>query len=75
MNRFKGLLWWGYIDDEGVIEVKRYTTDRVIENYERMPFCKGIFEPFQALDKEEAYALCYARVSQEANIKWKGKPE
>lgn len=42
----KGILFWAYLDDKDKIEVKRYTNDRQIENYERLPFVKGIFGPF-----------------------------
>lgn len=54
----KGLLFWGYVDDSGVIHVKRYVSDRVIENYEKLPFCKGIFGPFEAYDIQQARQMC-----------------
>jgi hypothetical protein len=47
-------LWWGYLDDKGVVRIKRYTTDKAIWNCEQMPFCKGIFDPFPALNYEDA---------------------
>ena len=43
-----GRLWWAYLDDTGVVRVKKYTTDKAIQNCEQMPFCKGIFDPFVA---------------------------
>ena len=46
----KGIIYWGYVDEDGKIEVKRYVNDRQIENYERLPFVKGIFDPFYARD-------------------------
>jgi hypothetical protein len=48
MTITKKPLWWAYLDDSGKIHVKRYTTDRAIQNCEQMPFCKGIFDPFYA---------------------------
>ncbi len=47
-------LFWGYLGDQGRIYVKRYTSDRQIENYERLPFVRGIFDPFQAWGMAEA---------------------
>ena len=56
-------LYWGYIDDTGIVHVKRYTGDRIIENTEKLPFCKGIFDPFYATNYQEAkikVMQCYA---------------
>ncbi len=47
-------VWWGYLDDEGVIRVFPYKNDNVIAHVERMWYCKGIFDPFQAFDKQDA---------------------
>lgn len=47
-------LWWAYLDDQGVIRIKKYTDDKAIQNCEQMPFCRGIFDPFQARDYQEA---------------------
>ena len=52
--KIQGLIYWGYIDTDGIIYVKRYTNDRVIENFERLPFVAGIFDPFYAYDMAEA---------------------
>lgn len=65
MGLIKGLLFWGYVDDEGVIHVKRYKNDREIANYELLPFCKGIFEVFEAYSIEEARLKCHERYKQE----------
>ena len=46
--------WWAYLDDTGVIRIKKYTTDKAIQNCEQMPFCKGIFDPFEAWGYEDA---------------------
>lgn len=56
-------LFWGYLDWEGVIRIKRYTDDRAIANCERMPFCKGIFDPFYA----ETYSDAKAKITQFLN--------
>ncbi len=57
----KGLLFWGYVDDQGIVSVKYYTNDRVIEQMERMPWCRGIFDPFEAYTMDEAKQKCIAK--------------
>lgn len=46
--------WWAYLDDEGVIKVRKYISDWEIQKCEQMPFCKGIFDPFEADNKIHA---------------------
>lgn len=46
--------WWAYLDDRGVIHVKRYQSDKQIQNCEQLPFCKGIFDVFEAWDYTDA---------------------
>ena len=58
-------MFWAYLDDRGKIYVKRYMSDRVIENYERMPYCKGIFGPFEAYDLEHAKLMVKERYARE----------
>jgi hypothetical protein len=65
MSLIKGLLYWGYLDDSGIIHVKRYTSDREIRNYESLPFCKGIFDPFESFDIQEAKHKCLQRLNEE----------
>jgi hypothetical protein len=60
-------LFWGYVDDQGKIEVKRYSSDRQIRNYEQMPFVKGIFDPFKARDILQAKMMIMARYQMENN--------
>ena len=43
-----GKWFWGYLDDLGIVRVKPYTGDKIIQNTEQLPFCKGIFDPFTA---------------------------
>jgi hypothetical protein len=50
--------WWAYLDTDGKIHVKRYTTDKAIANTERMFYCAGIFEPFEACNYTEAQQKC-----------------
>jgi hypothetical protein len=56
-----GKWYWGYVDVEEKIHIKRYTNDRVIRNYEQMPFTLGIVEPFKAKNIEEAAHLVVQR--------------
>lgn len=50
-------LYWGYLDIYGKVHVKRYTTDRAIENAESFPLTTGIFDPFYAKSLEEAKSM------------------
>jgi hypothetical protein len=56
MPRIRLPRWWGYLDDRGVVHIKRYTNDKAIQNCEQMPFTKGIFDPFEAVDYAHARA-------------------
>jgi hypothetical protein len=60
-------IFWGYIDDQGKIEVKKYFDDRTIENYERLPFVKGVFDPFYANDIWDARKMITERYKMEMN--------
>ena len=73
--QFKKEGWyWGYLDIDGVIHVKRYVNDRAIENAERSGFTQGIFEPFQAQTLEIAKQMCYEQMHEQRNVHWKNKP-
>lgn len=65
--------WWGYLDDQGLIHVKKYTTDRAIQNCEQMPFCKGIFDPFLAYDFNHAKMVIAKFVEEERSHYLKAK--
>jgi len=67
MTIIKGFLFWAYLDDAGTIHVKRYIDDRTIQNYEQLPFVKGIFDPFEAWDMAHARELVEERYRQEIN--------
>jgi hypothetical protein len=60
----KSKWWWGYLDINDIVHVKRYTTDRAIENAEKSPLTKGIFDLFTANNYKEAKLKmmnCYAQ--------------
>lgn len=63
MGKIQGLYFWGYLDDRGKIHVKYYIDDATIAHYEKMPFVKGIFDPF------EAYGMVEARKKIEAKYR------
>ncbi len=67
MKMSKGTLFWGYIDLDGKIEVKKYINDRIIRNFEALPFVQGIFDPFYAADIWAARQMILARYQQELN--------
>lgn len=47
-------LFWGYVDLDEKINIKRYTTDRAIRNAQDSGTTLGIFDPFYARNIEEA---------------------
>ena len=47
-------LFWGYVDYEEKIHVKRYKNDRAIRNAQDSGTTIGIFDPFYAANIEEA---------------------
>lgn len=47
-------LFWGYVDYDEKIHVKRYRDDRHIRNAQDSGTTIGIFDPFYARDIEEA---------------------
>jgi hypothetical protein len=53
-NPNKHPLWWGYVDYNEKIHVKRYKNDRAIRNAQDSGTTLGIFDPFPAKDIEEA---------------------
>ena len=58
-------LFWGYLDDRGVITVKKYVTDWDIQKVEQLPFCKGIFEPIGCVDAVDAHQKFSERLQLE----------
>lgn len=47
-------LFWGYVDYDEKIHVKRYSNDRTIRNAEDSGTTIGIFDPFYAKNIEQA---------------------
>jgi hypothetical protein len=51
----KEILWWGYIHENGSIQVKRYLDDYYsIEDARGSPYVKEVYVPFEAKDREDA---------------------
>ena len=63
--------WWAYLDDTGVIRIKKYTTDKAIQNCEQMPFCRGIFDVFEAWNYAHAKAIISVFLTEERNFERK----
>lgn len=61
-------LYWGYLDDSGVIHVKQYVDDKTIQNYEQLPFCKGIFDPFYAKSLHQAQQKIMKFLDSESHL-------
>ena len=60
-------IYWAFLDEYNQITVAVYKNDRQIEITESMPWCRGIFEPFTAIDKVDAYRKCKEKLKSEAN--------
>ena len=58
-------LWWGYVDYNEKIHVKRYTGDRAIRNAEDSGTTVGIFEPFHAKDIKQATMMILEKWREE----------
>lgn len=58
-------LFWGYIDYNEKIHIKRYKDDRAIRNAQDSGTTIGIFDPFYARDIEEASHLILEKWRQE----------
>lgn len=58
-------LYWGYVDYEEQIHVKRFTTDRAIRNAQDSGTTIGIFDPFYAADIEEATHMILNKYREE----------
>lgn len=61
----KKLLWWGYIHENNSIYIKRYFSDRDIEEAEESPFVSVIWGPFEADNRENAIEIFKKRFNIE----------
>ncbi len=60
-------LFWGFLAEDGSIEVLPYKNDKIIRICEAMHFVKGIFDPFYCKDIWEARKMINLRYKQELN--------
>lgn len=67
-------IFWGYVDYNEKIHIKRYTNDRAIRNAQESGTTIGIFDPFPARNIQEAadmilnkYRECRHFVKKEIN--------
>ena len=58
-------LYWGYVDYEEKIHVKRYKDDRAIRNAQDSATTIGIFDPFEAENIEEATTMIIIKWREE----------
>jgi hypothetical protein len=65
MSLIKLPLWWGYVDYNEKIHVKRYKDDRAIRNAQDSGTTIGIFDPFEAPNIEAATLLILENWRQE----------
>ena len=50
-------LWWGYVHTSGIFQAKRYFTTMDTEEAKDSPFCKVVYGPFEAADRDEALEI------------------
>lgn len=62
MNKQK---WWGYIHENGNIQVKPVTwnIDDMLDDAHESPFCKRVFSPFEATGREDAIEIIKKQIS------------
>lgn len=46
--------WWGYIHENGSIQVKRFFSKEDLDDARSSPFVKKVFESFDADGREDA---------------------
>ena len=54
LNEEVVMKWWGYIHTSGSIQVKRYFGPLDIQEAEESEFCKEVYGPFDATDRQDA---------------------
>lgn len=60
-------IYWGFLDHYGQITVVKFKSYEQIDITERMPFVVGIFDPFHAIDKVDAYRKCKEKLKEGMN--------
>lgn len=58
-------LYWGYVDYDDKIHVKRFINDRAIRNAQDSGTTLGIFDPFYAANIEEATHMILQKYREE----------
>ena len=46
--------WWGYLHQQGTLQVKRYFSQRDIDEAKESPFVASVFGPWEVNSREEA---------------------
>ena len=49
-----GNLWWGYLHQQGTLQVKRFFSQQDIDEANESPFVKKVHGPWEAENREEA---------------------
>lgn len=50
------ILWWGYLHDNGSIQVKRFFSEDDLDDALDSPFVARVVRPFSAKSREDAIA-------------------
>lgn len=51
------ILWWGYIHNNGSIQVKRYFDARDLDDARGSPFVLSVYGPFEAEGRDSAIEM------------------
>lgn len=62
-------VWWGYLHLSGRIQVKRFHDIRDVLDAEESEFCKTVFYPFEADNREDAVNKIIAKLEQKGEDK------
>lgn len=60
----EGFIWWGYLHESGTIHAKRYFDERDLQEAYESPFCRHVFRPFKALDRDDALKVILERLNK-----------
>lgn len=59
------IMWWGYLHENGSIQVKRWFGDHkdYTDDCDGNPFVIEVVEPFAASSRDDAYAIISNRIN------------
>lgn len=58
--------WWGYVHENGSLQIKRYFDEQDIRDAEESPFVRSVHDAFEAENREEAERFLIAELAKKA---------